>query len=367
MRCGACHIILEEVASDAPWLQRTDGGAEMTAHLSRIELAEVGPGIAWAFEFDENGRGALLSAERSVDLMHGRRFVWVHLVLANARTRDWLSTLDAVPLEAREALLSADGHPRLDWRGDVLWGVLFDVQHDIQRGHQTAADEATDLRFVLRPQFLLTARHHPVLSANLVKERVEAGATFEDSAALFEQLLVQSADSVGEAAHRIATQLDGIEDRVLSESVSDESATLLKIRRAVSRQDRLLQASLSMLGQLEQHRAESALLLYRDLGHRVRQRVASFHSDLHLQGERARLLQEESAAQLATATSRNLFVLTVVTTVLLPPAFVTGFLGMNTKGLPFSDSDNGTLYAAAFCCLAAGLVYLLIRRYRMLS
>src|SRR5271166_44360 len=106
---------------------------------------------------------------------------------------------------------------------------------------------------------------------------------------------------------------------------------------------------------------------YQDLAARVRQRVASFHSDLHLQGERARLLQEESAAQLATATSRNLFVLTVVTTVLLPRGFVTGFFGMNTNGLLFGDSDNGTLYAAAICCLAAGLVYLLIRRYRMLS
>jgi len=60
-------------------------------------------------------------------------------------------------------------------------------------------------------------------------------------------------------------------------------------------------------------------------------------------------------------------VLTIVTTVLLPPAFVTGFFGMNTKGLPFADSDNGSLYAAALCCLAAGLVYLLIRRYRIPS
>ena len=46
---------------------------------------------------------------------------------------------------------------------------------------------------------------------------------------------------------------------------------------------------------------------------------------------------------------------------------VTRFFGMNTKGLPFGNSDYGTLYAGALCCLAAGLAYLLIRRYRMLS
>ena len=40
---------------------------------------------------------------------------------------------------------------------------------------------------------------------------------------------------------------------------------------------------------------------------------------------------------------------------------------MNTKGLPFGDSDYGTLYAATFCLLAAGVAYLLIGRYRAVS
>jgi Mg2+ and Co2+ transporter CorA len=122
-----------------------------------------------------------------------------------------------------------------------------------------------------------------------------------------------------------------------------------------------------VLEQLEQRRGEAAPGAYWDLAGRVRQRAASFHADLYHQGERARLLQEETSAKIASATNRNLFVLTTVTTVLLPPAFVTGFFGMNTKGLPFGDSDYGTLYAGALCCVAAGLVYLLIRRYRMLS
>ena len=78
-------------------------------------------------------------------------------------------------------------------------------------------------------------------------------------------------------------------------------------------------------------------------------------------------MQEEAAAQLAAATNRNLFVLTIVTTVLLPPAFVTGFFGMNTKGLPFGESDHGTLIASGVWVLAAVFVFVLIRRFRMLG
>jgi Mg2+ and Co2+ transporter CorA len=336
----------------------------MTIQAARMDLADVGPGVAWAFEFDENGRGRLLGGASSLDLMHGRRFVWVHLMLANARTRDWLAGQDAVPPEAREVVQSQDQHPRVEWRGDAMWGTLYDLR---QEDDKSTGEESTDLRFVLRPQFLVTARHHAVHSARAVRDQIEAGVTFDDSAELFESLLVASADALREATQTIGGELDPIEDRVLSETFSDESAALLRLRRRISRQERLVHAAYGVLKQFEQNRADSALPAYRDIGLRVRQRVHSFQADLHLQADRARLLQEEMTKQLAAATNRNLFVLTVVTTLLLPPAFVTGFFGMNTKGLPFADSDYGTLYAAILCAIAAILVYLLIRRYRMLA
>ena len=81
-----------------------------------------GPGVAWAYEFDEHGRGRPLSTDRPIDLIRGRRFIWVHLMLANARSRDWIGTHSVIPSEARQLLLSQDGHPRIEWRGEALWG-----------------------------------------------------------------------------------------------------------------------------------------------------------------------------------------------------------------------------------------------------
>jgi zinc transporter len=215
----------------------------MTVHSPRIDLADVGPGVAWAFEFDENGRGCLLGGDSSLDLMHGGRFVWVHLNLANARTREWIDAQDALPPEAREAFLSRDRHPRLHWGEEALWGTLHDLRHE----DQTAGMEATDLRFALRPQFLLTARHHATPCAMAVRDQAEKGATFEDSAALFERMLVAAADSIGEAAQEIAAELDQIKDRVLSEALRDQSAPLLQLRRRISRQERVVQAAHSVL------------------------------------------------------------------------------------------------------------------------
>jgi Mg2+ and Co2+ transporter CorA len=134
----------------------------MTAQPARIDLADLGPGVAWAFEFDETGRGRLFDGGASIDLLHGRRFVWVHLILGNVRTREWIGAQDALPPEAREVFLSKDRHPSLHWGGEALWGTLHDVRHEDQAGM-----EATDLRFAVWPQFLLTARHHAARSAML--------------------------------------------------------------------------------------------------------------------------------------------------------------------------------------------------------
>jgi len=47
---------------------------------------------------------------------------------------------------------------------------------------------------------------------------------------------------------------------------------------------------------------------------------------------------------------------------LLPATFVTGFFGMNTKDLPFTDTASGTAYAAALCVGASFVVLYFMRR-----
>ena len=47
--------------------------------------------------------------------------------------------------------------------------------------------------------------------------------------------------------------------------------------------------------------------------------------------DRARLLQDELSAIDSSVTNDRLYILTMVTTLLLPATFVTGFFGMNTK------------------------------------
>jgi Mg2+ and Co2+ transporter CorA len=72
------------------------------------------------------------------------------------------------------------------------------------------------------------------------------------------------------------------------------------------------------------------------------------------------------AAQIANNTNRSLSLLTGVTTLLLPPTFLTGSFGMNVKGLPSTDDEFGLIYALAMCVLSSLAMYVAVRRMGIL-
>ena len=70
------------------------------------------------------------------------------------------------------------------------------------------------------------------------------------------------------------------------------------------------------------------------------------------------------AARMADVTNRRLLTLSILTASLLPPTLVTGFFGMNTKDMPFQNTDGGTWYALLVAFAAGAVTYWALRRMR---
>lgn len=80
-----------------------------------------------------------------------------------------------------------------------------------------------------------------------------------------------------------------------------------------------------------------------------------------LLADRSRLMQEELSSYLAQASNRQLYTLSVLTALFLPPTLVTGLFGMNTKSLPLTENDGGSYVAIAIAGFSALVAFLLIR------
>jgi Mg2+ and Co2+ transporter CorA len=102
-----------------------------------------------------------------------------------------------------------------------------------------------------------------------------------------------------------------------------------------------------------------------DVAHRL---LHSALDDIAAMHDRTRSLQDELTTRLAEEANQRLYLVSVVTTVLLPATFVTGFFGMNTGGMLWGGDEvpHGTAFAAVLCAIAAFATLLWLHWKRML-
>jgi zinc transporter len=70
------------------------------------------------------------------------------------------------------------------------------------------------------------------------------------------------------------------------------------------------------------------------------------------------LLQEEIDSKLSAKNNRQLYVLSIIAALFLPPSVVAGIFGMNVGGLPMLESRFGFVVAMLLIVASPVLVYL---------
>ena len=163
----------------------------------------------------------------------------------------------------------------------------------------------------------------------------------------------------------MADQVDDIEDRILAGRFHQEGAGLGQARRLMSRLRRHLNAERrelsDIMNKLPDWCGESdAAELHRAVG-----RLDSFGRDLDLLYERGRFLQEEIASRLGEATNRNLYVLSIVTTIFLPMTLIVGLFGINVGGMPWLSSQEGFWWVVLGMFVTAVVTYLVLHWRRL--
>ncbi len=266
--------------------------------------------------------------------------LWLHFNLTDRRAREWLDEHAALPRAALATLLDPQPRVRVQLLPAALVGIIDDLHHDFHGDPEGFGE----LRFYVDEARVISARRHPLRGIDELRRALESGGSVPSTASWLEQLVETLAKSFGETVRDLADKVDDLEDEIVAGQGRDQRATLADIRRLLVRFRRHLSADRHALGRLRAHDGFDSAQptpLRQALDH-----LDGVAQDLELVHERVRLLQDEVAGILAEATNRNLYLLSVVTTVLLPTTVVTGLWGMNVGGLPWSENPDGFLYAS---------------------
>lgn len=320
------------------------------------------PGLLWAMRFDEAGRGHLLHADVDVSGLgaFGEGFVWLHFDLAYAR-------LESLTVEghlgSRRLAASAfgeDEHQRITVDGSYVGGVVADLSRG--GGNDPVEDVGGRLHFVMGPRTLVSGRRQPVESPEATRAAAAEGERIASPILLLETLIGYVTASIAASGSKLSDELDIIEDHILDERVRGERRRLGPIRRDAVRLHRQLLGLRAVFHRLEEDGADHDLpAIAIATAARIAQRLDALDRDMNLAAERSRLLQDELSARLAEQSNRQLYTLSILTALVLPPTLVTGLFGINTKGLPFADSENGSYVVMGLALVSAVLAYAIIR------
>lgn len=323
------------------------------------------PGIVFAFSFDGEGVPTSLPMTSMPDLQDPEvAFWWVHVNLVDKRGRDWIEALPQLTDEAKEVLIAPESHDRVDVEGDALVGVFVDLRLDFAQ----ATEELAQLRFALTRRLLLTARRKSLRSIEATRAALGAGRPCDSALDLLEAIVDHEADAVARAAVELGHAVDAIEDKILEGHDRDAHDGIGAIRRRAVKLNRQLSRLLGLFKRVELAPAIRLPPAVREAAGRIAQRLENIHQEVHSSQERARLLQDEVSAHMASETNRQLYILSMLSAVFLPATLVSGIFGMNTKGLPFSEDDLGFVYACLVGVAAAiGVMVLLLMMLRRKS
>jgi zinc transporter len=330
------------------------------AHLLCDEPAL--PGLLWAMRFDEDGRGHLFGPDEALPApgAFGAGFHWLHFNLNDARLAALVAEGRLGPPHLTAGAFASDPHQRLAVEDGHVGGVVADLVREAGAG--AGVDAGGRLHFVIGPRLLASGRRHPVLGPDLARDAAAEGRGIRAPVQLLEVIVGHVVTAMAETGGRLADELDEIEDHILDERVRGDRRRLGPIRRDAVRLHRQLLGLRAVFHRLESAVADEAVPSAAvAAAARIAQRLDALDRDMVMLADRSRLLQEELSSYLAQASNRQLYTLSVLTALFLPPTLVTGLFGMNTKGLPLADSEAGSSIAMAVAAASALGAFVLIR------
>ncbi|WP_427185303.1 CorA family divalent cation transporter [Bordetella bronchialis] len=298
----------------------------------RLLALAAGPGgLICAFRFGRGAPRRLNWADIQVPPPAASgEFTWMHLKSADGRIHDWLEHNQDIPEAARAFLAGRDSRPRLHVTDEGVHGLLVDLKMDAE----AQDDEKGVLHFFMDGTRLITVRTRALRSTDRLRRLVEDGADYGCTLELLAALLQCLHEGFLERLEALTDEVDDIEASVLSDRQQADRSALSAVRRQLAEFRRHINPERNILGRLC------------TLGHawadsEAQDRLAQVIDALHgLAGaidalyERAKLLQEEIASQMAEQMNRNLMVLSILTALLMPGTLVSGIFGMNMADVP---------------------------------
>lgn len=306
-----------------------------------------------------NGKGGMLplQAEAIDGAWKSSPLVWVHLNGQSSQTKVWLEEKSGLPIIVVEALLVEDTRPRSLLYND---GLLL-----ISRGVNLNQGEDPEDMIVFKTWIdennILTLRSQKSFSTQDIIDSLEEGKGPSNASEFLVEALEAQLLRIGKVVDAIEEEIEHLDALVIENSKYFE-AKLKDIREKSLALRRYLAPQKDVITYIS-HLKVSWLKLYDKM--RVQEmadRTAHYVEELDFVEHKAKLMQEEINAKYTRELNDKIYILAIVTVIFLPLGLITGLLGVNLNGIPFSTHPKAFIVLCLFLLILAGGVTAILKK-----
>jgi magnesium transporter len=194
-------------------------------------------------------------------------------------------------------------------------------------------------------------------------DQLHATSNQSRSDQLFYKIMDGAVDAYSPALDWFNEAIDAIEDTVLETPSPAMLQRIFAAKRGLIELRRVVSNTHDVAGHLQRLETE---LIRRDLWPFLRDvydHLARNMDMVEMQRDLLTGAMDIYLSSVANRTNQVMKVLTVLGTIALPAVVISGFYGMNTKGLPWIDSPQGTEIAAVLMVVATLGLLIMLKKF----
>lgn len=287
--------------------------------------------------------------------------LWVHLDMNDPPAGDYIRNASGVDPLVQAALLTRETRPRVVAMGDGLLTILRGV--NLNPGAD--ADDMVAIRVWADSSRMISTRFRPLMAARDVRDQLSSTRPPQGIGDLFVQLNAALVDRMSNVIEDLDDKTDTLEDRVLEAQDRQIRTELTGVRQMTIAIRRHLSPQRDALAKLQLDELSWLDKLRKARLREITDRVIRYVEDLDAIRERAAVVQDELMNRLADQMNRNMYLLAIVATIMLPLGLLTGLLGINVDGMPgASDAPWAFTIVCLILVAVIGLEVWILKRLK---
>ncbi|NQV57008.1 MAG: zinc transporter ZntB [Rhodospirillales bacterium] len=274
--------------------------------------------------------------------------LWVHLDRNGPEAIEYLQTSAGLDSVVSDALLADESRPRALEIDD---GLLVNLR-GVNLNPGADPDDMVSIRVWARKDRIISSRRRKLMAINDIRERIAKNRGPNSAGEFIAELSTRLVERMADVIDDLDSNADELEALVVTGERSEIRAKLADIRMQSINLRRYLAPQREALS-----RIQNETFSWLDTRQKSRLREASdrlirYVEDLDSIRERATVIQDEVMSRFSEEMNKNMYILAIVATILLPLGFLTGLLGINVDGLPGSKDTPWAFSMVIGLCVA---------------